>query len=131
MRSTRGEVAELVEVRAGLVGIEQRADGALRPVAAWAVCPGIEVLLWSRLEAQHETTAAARGAPEWPRWDVTLCDRTFHLFYERFDGASLFGGALVLLSSDEVIAEAARVSGPRCCPANGCRRRPCGGSRAS
>lgn len=77
-----------VALHAGLVGVAQDDDGALRPVAGWHLAPapiGIDDVV-DRIVAEHESTEPRPGDLfEGPAEVVAL--------YRRIGSASLFGGA--------------------------------------
>jgi hypothetical protein len=83
---------QVVALHAGLVGITQDADGALRPVAGWYLAPArVEIHdVIDRLVREHQTAAPQPGY---------LVNATAELVavYDRVGAASLFDGAWQLL----------------------------------
>jgi hypothetical protein len=88
----------VVALDAGLAGVAQDPDGALRPVAGWALVdapPDIEAVL-DRLIAEQDTTPppADEGSP-WGGSEVIA-------LYRRIGSASLFGGDWRLLPGGDL-----------------------------
>jgi hypothetical protein len=86
-----------VALHAGLVGVAQDSDGALRPVAGWHLAPAepqIDDVL-DRIARDHTVTPAAQ--------EVFLLYATAELLalYRRFGSATLFGGAWRILPAAE------------------------------
>ncbi|GAB2848086.1 DUF4419 domain-containing protein [Lentzea nigeriaca] len=80
----------VVALDAGLVGVAQDDDGALRPVAGWVLAdapPAIDEVL-DRLVAEHETTPPVEGDVFGPSGGGEAI-----ALYHRIGSASLFGGA--------------------------------------
>ncbi|WP_394621238.1 DUF4419 domain-containing protein [Lentzea sp. JNUCC 0626] len=87
-----------VAVDAGLVGVTQHENGALEPVAGWAVVsapPPLEEVL-DRIAAEHEWTPPERAKVATHYSEITLRPSgggEAVLLYERFGTVSLHGGA--------------------------------------
>jgi hypothetical protein len=89
----------VVALDAGLAGVAQDPDGALRPVAGWALLdapPDIETVI-DRLIAEHETTSP----PTAPRG--VFGGAELIALYNRIASASLFGGSWRLLPQADTV----------------------------
>lgn len=84
-----------VALHAGLVGVAQDPDGALRPVAGWYVAPAALELddVIDRIVGEHDTTPAQEVPEEAPAEVVAL--------YHRIGSATLFNGRWRLVPPDE------------------------------
>ncbi|MGI5242066.1 hypothetical protein [Dactylosporangium sp. CA-139066] len=85
----------MVALYAGLVGVAQDPDGALRPVAAWHVAPAVIEIddVIDRIVREHDTTPAQDVPGEAPAEVVAL--------YHRGGSATLFGGRWRLVPANE------------------------------
>jgi hypothetical protein len=95
-----------VALHAGLVGVAQDDDGALRPVASWYLTPAsVEMgTVIDRLVREHDVT------PPQPEraWQLQNTSAEVIALYDRIGSATLFGGAWRLLP----VAEHRRVQIP-------------------
>lgn len=88
---------QVVALHAGLIGVGQDEDGALRPLAGWYLAPAqieIEDVL-DRIVRGHETTA-----PEPAR--LMFATGELQALYRRVGSASLFGGAWRLIPASNL-----------------------------
>jgi hypothetical protein len=89
----------VVALHAGLVGVAQDGDGALRPVAGWHVTPAVIPIddVIDRIVAEHVTTPSKP-----PRfWAMLNACADLAALYRRIGSASLFDGAWRLLPERE------------------------------
>jgi hypothetical protein len=89
----------VVALHAGLVGIAQDDDGALRPVAGWHVAPAeiqVDDVL-DRIVADHETTPPEPVRSISTSVELWFASADLLALYRRVGSASLFGGGWRLI----------------------------------
>ncbi|GAB3846184.1 DUF4419 domain-containing protein [Dactylosporangium cerinum] len=85
----------VVALSAGLIGVAQDPDGALRPVAAWHVAPAVIEIddVIDRIVREHDTAQAQEVPGEAPVEVIAL--------YHRLGAATLFDGRWRLVPANE------------------------------